>query len=396
MSSMVAHRASKAETPAVRQKRRRTSDASSSPAGSRGIDLMLVDDHPMWRNTLRDLLLHSKVGTVVAEAGDGEEALHQAGLTSLDLVIMDINLPTIDGIETTRRLVALFPDIKVLVLSSSDDRAQVVDAVRAGASGYLLKTAAPSELVDAVRRIHQGEIVFPPALAAIVLDELRRAEASQAPSIRVLIADEEILPREGLSRLLNEAGFEVVAGTGDPSDVMNLIQDGRPDVAILDAGLAVAGRRGPSLAQHIRKDFPEVALLFLSVDPVAAQAVDLLSKGEGGIGYLLKRRISDIDEVTDAIRRVADGESVVDPQVVSGLVDQPAKSAALGALTDREQEVLALMAEGHSNQAIAAKLVLGSKTVETHVSRIFMKLGLEPATEIQRRVLAVLAYLRAT
>lgn len=396
MSSMVAHRASKAETPAVRQKRRRTSDASSSPAGSRGIDLMLVDDHPMWRNTLRDLLLHSKVGTVVAEAGDGEEALHQAGLTSLDLVIMDINLPTIDGIETTRRLVALFPDIKVLVLSSSDDRAQVVDAVRAGASGYLLKTAAPSELVDAVRRIHQGEIVFPPALAAIVLDELRRAEASQAPSIRVLIADEEILPREGLSRLLNEAGFEVVAGTGDPSDVMNLIQDGRPDVAILDAGLAVAGRRGPSLAQHIRKDFPEVALLFLSVDPVAAQAVDLLSKGEGGIGYLLKRRISDIDEVTEAIRRVADGESVVDPQVVSGLVDQPAKSAALGALTDREQEVLALMAEGHSNQAIAAKLVLGSKTVETHVSRIFMKLGLEPATEIQRRVLAVLAYLRAT
>ena len=357
---------------------------------------MLVDDHPMWRETLKTLLLHSKVGTVVAEAGDGDEALLQATATSPSLVVMDINLPTIDGIETTRRLLALHPHIKVLVLSSSDDRAQVVDAVRAGASGYLLKTAAPSELVDAVRRIYQGEMVFPPALAAIVLDELRRAEASQAPSIRVLIADHEVLSREGLARLLGEAGFEVVAGTGEAEDVMSLIRDERPDVAILDAGLAVAGQSGPSLAQHIRNAFPEVALLVLSAHPVAGQAVDLLSDGEGGIGYLLKRRISDIDEVTDAIRRVAEGESVVDPQVVSGLVDQPAKSAALGALTDREQEVLALMAEGHSNQAIAAKLVLGSKTVETHVSRIFMKLGLEPATETQRRVLAVLAYLRST
>ena len=247
----------------MRQKKERISGGSSSAAGNEGIDLMLVDDHPMWRDTLRTLLLHSNVGSVVAEAGDGDEALVQAGATSPDLVIMDINLPTIDGIETTRRLTQLYPAMKVLVLSSSDDRAQVVDAVRAGASGYLLKTAAPSELVDAVRRIHVGEMVFPPSLATIVLDELRRAQA---------------------------------------------------------------------------------------------------------------------------------GES----SLVSGLVDQPAKSAALTELTDREQEVLALMAEGHSNQAIAEKLFLGVKTVETHVSQIFMKLGLEPASEIQRRVLAVLAYLRAT
>ena len=377
------------------RKKHPSSGAPSSATGSKGIDLMLVDDHPMWRDTLRNLLLHSKVGTVVAEAGDGDVALLQAAATSPDLVVMDINLPTIDGIETTRRLVGLYPHIKVLVLSSSDDRVQVVDAVRAGASGYLLKTAAPSEMVDAVRRIHMGEMVFPPSLAAIVLDELRRAQEAEGP-LRVLIADEEILPREGLTRLLNEAGLEVVAGTGDAKEVLGLLHDQQPDVAILDAGLAIGGQREPSLAQEIRHQFPEVALLVLSADPVAAQAVALLSEGEGGMGYLLKRRITDIDEVTDAIRRVAGGESVVDPQVVSGLVDQPAKSAALGALTDREQEVLALMAEGHSNQAIAAKLVLGSKTVETHVSRIFMKLGLEPATEIQRRVLAVLAYLRAT
>ncbi len=396
MSSMVARRASKPETDSVRQRKQRLSGGSSRGASSKGIDLMLVDDHPMWRDTLRNLLLHSKIGTVVAEAGDGDEALVQAGVTSPDLVVMDINLPTIDGIETTRRLLGLYPDIKVLVLSSSDDRAQVVDAVRAGASGYLLKTAAPSELVDAVRRIHHGEIVFPPTLAAIVLDELRRAEASRGARMRVLIADEEILPREGLTRLLTEAGLEVVADAQNPHEVFRLLADKQPDVAIVDAGLAIGGEGGWSLAQEIRGQFPEVGLLVLSADPVAAQAVALLSEGEGGIGYLLKRRISNIDEVTDAIRRVADGESVVDPQVVSGLVDQPAKSDALAALTDREQEVLALMAEGHSNQAIAAKLVLGSKTVETHVSRIFMKLGLEPATETQRRVLAVLAYLRAT
>jgi DNA-binding NarL/FixJ family response regulator len=370
----------------------------AAPAtGRKGFDLMLVDDHPMWRDHLRNLLRQSKVGTVVAEAGDGETALTQAAAASPDLVIMDINLPTIDGIETTRRLLASHSDIKVLVLSSSDDRAQVVDAVRAGASGYLLKTAAPTELLDAVRRIHQGEMVFPPSLATIVLDELRRAQVAKGPSLRVLIADEEILPREGLTRLLNEAGLDVVARTGDAKEVLNLLRDERPDVAILDAGLAImGGHREPSLAHEIRLEFPGVALLVMAADPAAAQAAALLSEGEGGIGYLLKRRISDIDEVIDAIRRVADGESVVDPEVVSGLVDRSAKSAALGTLTDREQEVLALMAEGHSNQAIAQKLFLGSKTVETHVSRIFMKLGLEPATEIQRRVLAVLAYLRAT
>jgi DNA-binding NarL/FixJ family response regulator len=370
--------------------------AAAPATGRKGFDLMLVDDHPMWRDHLRNLLRQSKVGTVVAEAGDGETALTQAAAASPDLVIMDINLPTIDGIETTRRLLASHSDIKVLVLSSSDDRAQVVDAVRAGASGYLLKTAAPTELLDAVRRIHQGEMVFPPSLATIVLDELRRAQEAEGPSLRVLIADEEILPREGLTRLLNEAGLDVLARTGDAQEVLGLLRDERPDVAILDAGLAIGGAREPSLVQEIRHEFPGVALLVLAADPAAAQAVALLSDGEGGIGYLLKRRISDIDEVTDAIRRVAAGESVVDPQVVSGLVDQTAKTAALGALTDREQEVLALMAEGHSNQAIAGKLFLGSKTVETHVSRIFTKLGLEPATEIQRRVLAVLMYLRAT
>lgn len=372
----------------------RSAKRTSSSLSDR-IDLMLVDDHPMWRATLKNLLVLAKVGTVLAEATDGQEALELAESISPDLVIMDINLPTMDGIEATRHLVTDHPDVKVLVLASSDDRNQVLDAVRAGASGYLVKTAAPEDVVDAVRRIHNGEMVFPPSLASIVLAELRHA-TKQETSLRVVVADEEVLPREGLMRLLTEASLEVLGGTGDADDLLRRISKDRPNVAIIDAALALSDHENVSLAEHIRSQYQETSLLVLSADPVAAQAVSLLSEAGGGIGYLLKKRISDIGELADAVRRVARGEPVVDPQVVSSLVDHPMKAEALNALTDREQEVLALMAEGHSNQAIADRLFLGTKTVETHVARIFTKLGLEPAGDVHRRVLAVLAYLRST
>jgi DNA-binding NarL/FixJ family response regulator len=359
------------------------------------IDLMLVDDHPMWRNTLKRLL-HSRVGTVVAEAQDGTEALERASETALDLVIMDINLPSMDGIEATRRLIAAHPDLKVLVLASSDERTQVMDSVRAGASGYLLKTAAPEEVLDAVRRVSRGELVFPPKLTSMVLDELRRAETESGAYLRVMIADEEILPREGLTRLLKESGIEVVAGMSTGDELLALMESDEPDVVIIEAALATADHLGTSLAENLRIRFPGVGLLVLSSDPAAAQAVSVLSASGGGIGYLFKKRITNIEEVTDAIQRVAEGETVVDPQVVSGLVEQPKKAEQLEELTDREQEVLAMMAEGHSNQAIAERLFLGPKTVETHVRRIFTKLGLEPAADVHRRVLAVIAYLRST
>ena len=221
----------------------------------RSLTLLLVDDHPMWRDTLRNILTHAKVGTVVGEASDGLEAVEIAGRTTPDVVVMDVNLPEMDGIEATRHLVAARPDVKVLVLASSDERAQVIEAVRAGASGYVLKTAEPDEVVEAVRRVSRGELVFPPALANIVLDELRR---------------------------------------------------------------------------------------------------------------------------------------------VPGSAPEPDKAQALDSLTAREREVLALMAEGHSNQAIMEQLFLGAKTVEAHVRSIFSKLGLEPDSDVHRRVRAVVAYLRST
>jgi DNA-binding NarL/FixJ family response regulator len=136
--------------------------------------LMLVDDHPMWRQTLRTVLEGSDVGKVVAEASDGPDAVEQAERTRPDAVVMDMNLLTMNGVEATRRILELLPDTKVLMLSSTDERAEVIEAVQAGASGYLLKTAEPDEVASAVRRIHDGELVFPPALAKVVLEEFRR------------------------------------------------------------------------------------------------------------------------------------------------------------------------------------------------------------------------------
>jgi DNA-binding NarL/FixJ family response regulator len=335
--------------------------------------LLLVDDHPMWRVTLRNILMHAKAGNVVGEASDGDEAVALARELKPDVVVMDVNLPEIDGIEATRRL----DGIKVLVLASSDERSQVADAIRAGARGYLLKTAAPDEVVDAVRRIARGELVFPASIAGVVLDELRGPG-----TLRVVVADEAVLAREGLVRVLREIGFDVRASVGDAAGLEAAIEEHGPDVVVVDAGMPASARSVP--------------MLVLATEAVVSEVSDLLGAGAGGIGYLLKKRIANLDEFEQAVRRVARGEAVVDPQVVSALVSRPKQQHALNHLTAREREVLALMAEGHSNRAIVEKLFLGPKTIEAHVRSIFSKLGLEQDSDVHRRVAAVIAYLRPT
>jgi DNA-binding NarL/FixJ family response regulator len=231
-------------------RRRKSSSRKTQPRSrvqSGRISLMLVDDHPMWRQTLRNVLEHGRVGEVVAEASDGEEAIEAARKVRPDVVIMDIELPKISGIEATKRLTEFLPGLRVLILSASDEKSEVIGAIKAGATGYLLKTAIPSEVADAVSRILKGELVLPPSLAEVVVKELTH----------------------------------------------------------------------------------------------------------------------------------------------------PSKMTPLEDLTEREREVLSLMAEGRSNQAISQQLFLTSKTVEAHVRSIFMKLGLEPAADDHRRVLAVLTYLRS-
>lgn len=210
---------------------------------------MLVDDHPVWRNAVREIIEKKRVGAVVAEASEGGQVVTMARQSRPDVVLMDMGLPDFDGAEATAKLIAALPETRVLVLSASDREEDVLGAVRAGASGYLLKTAGNSEIVDAVRRVHLGELVLPTALAEVVMQELRHGA--------------------------------------------------RPEKSRLDA------------------------------------------------------------------------------------------------ISPREREVLALMAEGRSNQAITEILVLTPKTVEAHVRSIFAKLGLEPAPDDHRRVLAALAYLRS-
>jgi DNA-binding NarL/FixJ family response regulator len=219
---------------------------------AKSITLMIVDDHPLWRNSLRQVLEHKKAGTIVAEASNGAEALEAARDAQPDVIIMDMDLPTVNGVEATRQLLAERPDTKVLFLSASDTKDKVLEAIEAGASGYLIKTADPDEIANAVRRVHGGEAVFAPSLSAVVLDEFRR--------------------------------------------------------------LSSGGDR---------------------------------------------------------------------------------RSTSLGTLTEREREVLRLMAEGRSNRAIGERLHLAPKTIEAHVASIFTKLGLQEAPDDHRRVLAVITYLRS-
>jgi serine/threonine-protein kinase len=216
-----------------------------------------------------------------------------------------------------------------------------------------------------------------------------------APS-RIVLADDAVLLREALAEALATAGFEVVGQAGDVSELMRLVERERPDVAVLDVRMPPTHTtEGLEAARQIRAAHPEIAILVLSQYVETRYAVDLLREDPSGVGYLLKDRVTRVADLADAVRRVAAGGSVIDPEVVARLLGRPRRHSALDELTPREREILALMAEGRSNQAIADRLVLEVKTVEGHVRAIFGKLGLEPAAEDHRRVLAVLAYLRS-
>ena len=214
--------------------------------------------------------------------------------------------------------------------------------------------------------------------------------------MRVVIADDEVLLREGLERLLVEAGFEVVGKVGTADELHRKVELARPDVAIVDIRMPPSHTdEGIVAAQEIRRSHPEVGVLVLSHHLESRYAMRLLEEHPGGAGYLLKQRVSNLGVLTDALGRLRDGECVVDPTIVARLVQRARPARQLAELTEREREVLALMAEGRSNKAICAQLFLSPKTVEAHVKHIFRKLGLDESADDHRRVLAVLAYLRS-
>ena len=213
--------------------------------------------------------------------------------------------------------------------------------------------------------------------------------------LRVVIAEDTVLLREGLRRVLTDVGLDVAGTAGDAEQLLSLVAAARPDVVLTDIRMPpTQTTEGLQAALEIRRRWPGTAVIVLSQHVETEHLFELLAGDPRGIGYVLKERVADIAQFTDAIRRVAAGESVIDPQVVSRLVARPRRDSPLETLTERELAVLALMAEGRSNHAIANQLYMSPKTVETHVGNLFAKLGLLPAAEDHRRVLAVLTYLR--
>src|SRR5262245_16888683 len=215
-------------------------------------------------------------------------------------------------------------------------------------------------------------------------------------TLRIVIGDDSVLLREGIARLLTEAGFDVVGQAGDAATLVGAVKAHHPDVAIVDIRMPPTHTdEGLRAADAIRAEHGNgIGILVLSQYVETTYALRLVTEGAGGMGYLLKDRISDLDEFSDAIKRVARGGSVIDPEVVAQLVGRRRARVPLDDLTEREREVLALMAEGRSNQAICDRLFLAPKTVEAHIANIFSKLELLPAPDDHRRVLAVLAHLR--
>ena len=213
--------------------------------------------------------------------------------------------------------------------------------------------------------------------------------------MRVVVAEDAVLLREGIARLLRDAGIDPVGLVGDAPSLLAVVAQEHPDVAIVDIRMPPTfSDEGLVAAEALRATHPPTPVLVLSQTVEAAHAVRLLDDGQGGVGYLLKDRVANVEELIDALRRVAEGGTVVDSAVVKALVSRRRDRDPLVDLTPREREVLALIAEGRTNRAIASTLVVGEKTVETHVANIFSKLGLEETPTDHRRVLATLRWLR--
>jgi DNA-binding NarL/FixJ family response regulator len=214
--------------------------------------------------------------------------------------------------------------------------------------------------------------------------------------VRVVVGEDSVLLREGIVRVLGEAGFEVVAQAGDADELLRKVSAHKPDVAVVDIRMPPTETDdGLRAAIEIRRRLPQTGVIVLSQYLEAGYVLDLVADSAEGTGYLLKDRVGDVERFADSVRRVGEGGSALDPEVVQRMLGRRRVDHGLVQLTERDREVLALMAEGRSNQAIARRLVVTKRAVEKHVTSIFDKLGLMPAAEDHRRVLAVLSFLRS-
>jgi DNA-binding NarL/FixJ family response regulator/class 3 adenylate cyclase len=277
----------------------------------------------------------------------------------------------------------------------------------AGHGGQILASAETVGAVAGLSTRDLGELVLerlpdPEHIHQLLADDLardfpplRNTSATVGASIRVALADDSVLLREGIARLLGESGFEIVSQAGDAEDLLRHVGLHKPDVAVVDIRMPPTHTdEGLRAARSIRERFPGTGVLVLSQYVESGYALDLLAESAEGVGYLLKDRVSDVEEFAESVRRVAEGGSALDPAVVSQLIGRQRADDPLGELTPREREVLELMAEGRSNQAIADRLFVTLRAVEKHVTSIFSKLDLPASSEDHRRVLAVLVFLQ--
>jgi DNA-binding NarL/FixJ family response regulator/class 3 adenylate cyclase len=287
----------------------------------------------------------------------------------------------------------------------------VVRAARVAAAGHGRQILLSSTTADLVTEtptrdlgVHRlAGLPDPERISQVVLDDLprdfpplRHTIATIGDAIKVVVAEDSVLLREGIVRLLEEAGFEIAAQSGNADDLLRHVAMHSPDVAIVDIRMPPTQTdEGLRAAREIREHHPATGVLGLSQYVEPGYAMDLLEEGAEGVGYLLKDRVSEIAEFAAAVRRVADGGSVLDPAVVAQLVGRRRAHDPLAELTPREREVLGLMAEGRSNQGIADQLFVTLRAVEKHVTSIFSKLSLPASSDDHRRVLAVLTFLRS-
>jgi DNA-binding NarL/FixJ family response regulator/class 3 adenylate cyclase len=236
-----------------------------------------------------------------------------------------------------------------------------------------------------------------PASRFTSLDSPSDEGSEAATTLRVVVADDSVLFREGLVRVLAGAGFDVVAQAGDGEELLDRVRSDPPDLVITDIRMPPTNTdEGLVAARQLREEFPDMPVMVLSQYVETHHAMNLLAESPAGIGYVLKDRVANVTDFADSIRRVSRGQSVIDPEVVAQLLRRRRDTGGVDELTERERQVLQLMAEGRSNQAICERLFLSPKTVEGHISSIFTKLDLVPQDDDHRRVLAVLAYLRSS
>jgi len=288
------------------------------------------------------------------------------------------------------------------------DVVRVVRIAGAGHGGQILVSPETTAALADIPTRDLGEfrlqgLTNPERILQLLADDLprdfpplRNTVSALGATISVVLADDTVLLREGIARLLEDSGFDVVAQSGNADDLLRHVAMHKPQVAVVDIRMPPTHTdEGLQAARTIRERFPGTGVLVLSQYVEAGYAMDLLAESTEGVGYLLKDRVSDVEEFAASVRRVAEGGSALDPAVVSELVGRRRRDDPLDEITPREREVLELMAEGRSNQAIADRLFVTLRAVEKHVTSIFSKLDLPASTDDHRRVLAVLLFLRA-